>query len=654
MTIRTEADREQMFSRRALFVGAVQGTIGLTLAARMTYLSIFEQEKYKLLAEDNRVSIRLLPPRRGWVVDRNGKPIALNRPDYRLELVPEQVDDVEATLAEIMKVVPLPPEDLARIRRDIERLPGYVPIEIASNMDWATFSGVNVRLPDLPGVQPVRGFARYYPDGDAFGHLLGYVGAPTREQYLETKDPLYIFPGYRLGKDGIEKMLDDSLRGTAGARRLEVTARGRVLRDLETVNDKPGRTVKLTIDKDLQTYAARRIGEDSASVIVMDCWTGDILCMVSLPAFDPNNFSDGISRTEWKELQDDPRKPLMNKSVQSIYPPGSTFKMATGLAILGAGIGPEAGIGCGGGYNFGGHYFRCHKPSGHGGVRLQSALMQSCNVYFYHYGRAVGVDAIAAAAKRLGLGEKYDLPLPTQRKGIIPTEAWKLERYDEKWMAGETLSCAIGQGYVASNPLQLAVMTSRLASGLAVQPRLIDDGRLVPAKPLGFPAEHLALVRQGMADVVNGNSGTARSARLPIPGLTMAGKTGTAQAIGRKARPKGGEAALPWKYRNHAWFVAFAPVEAPRYAMSVFVEHGGGGSKAAAPIGRDVMTYLFEPGTAMKALEKIEEGWDLKKRERLAAQAAAAAEAQRAQAAAAQAQTAAAMMAAPPPPPRSI
>ncbi len=640
MTIRTEADREQLFSRRALFIGAVQGGIGLMLAGRMAYLSIFEQEKYKLLAEDNRVSVRLIPPRRGWIVDRHGKPLALNRPDYRLELVPEQVDDLEETLAEISRVVPLTAEDLARIRADTRKNPGYIPVEIAKSMGWEQFAAVNVRLPELAGVQPIRGFARYYPDGPAVGHLLGYVGAPTREQFLETKNPLYVFPGFRLGKDGIEKMLDEPLRGKAGARRSEVNARGRIIRDLDTIDDTPGKTVKLTIDRDLQGYAARRLGEESASVVVMDCWTGDVLCMLSMPAFDPNAFSDGISHTEWNTLHGDERHPLINKSVQGIYPPGSTFKMMTALAILEAGITPDQGVFCSGRYNFGGHAFHCHKRGGHGFVNVSSAIYQSCDTYFYHFGRMVGIDRIAAVARRFGLGEKFDLPLPTQRSGIVPDQAWKLKRYGKKWLPGETLSCSIGQGYNAVTPLQLAVMASRIASGRTVVPRLLADQRIDGAPPLELSPEQLAIVRQGMADVVNSPRGTAGRSRLPIEAVHMAGKTGTAQvrritAAERRRGGKFGGMGVPWRYRDHALFVAYAPVEAPRYAMSVIVEHGISGSGMAGPIARDIMTYLFAPEIALKSLERLEGDWAEKKAKQLAEERYRAELAARTQAAAA-------------------
>lgn len=637
MTIRTEADREHVFSRRALFIGATQGGIGLMLASRMAYLSIFEQEKYKLLAEDNRVSVRLIPPRRGWIVDRYGKPLALNRPDYRLEMVPEQVDDLEGTLAQIARVIPLTPEDLARIRADVKRLPGYMPVEVAKNMAWEQFAAVNVRLPELAGVQPIRGFARYYPDGPAVGHLLGYVGAPTREQFLETKDPLYVFPGFRLGKDGIEKVLDSDLRGKAGARRAEVTARGRIVRELSTVDDTPGDTVKLTIDRDLQAYTARRIGDESASVVVLDCVTGDVLSMVSMPAYDPNAFSDGISHNEWNELSGNDHHPLINKSVQGLYPPGSTFKMVTALAILDAGISPDVRCNCNGQYWLGSHAFHCWRKRGHGGVDMRYAITQSCDVYFYTLGRQIGIERIAAMARKLGLGQEYDLPLPTQRSGIVPDPAWKQKRYKREWLAGETLNASIGQGYTIVTPLQLAVMSARLASGRAVVPRLIG-GNHRPAPLLDIPPEHLSVIHDGMNAVVNSGRGTAGASRLRIGAIQMAGKTGSAQVrritMADRRAGRTSSDALPWKYRDHALFVAYAPVEDPRYAIGVIVEHGSHGGTAAAPIARDVMTYLFAPDVAMKTLETLEADWatDRAKREaearfraEMAARAAAAA-----------------------------
>lgn len=625
MKLTSEAAREQMFTRRTLFVGAATGGLGLLLAGRMAYLSIFEQEKYKLLAEDNRVSVRLIPPRRGWIVDRNGKPLAVNQPDYRLEMIPEQIADLEQTLADLTRLLRLPPEEVARIRDAAATQPKYLPIQVAAGISWNDFAAINVRLPDYDGVQPVRGFTRYYPDGDAVGHLLGYVGAPTREQYLAAdRDPLYLHPAFKLGKDGIEKVLDVPLRGKAGARRVEVNARGRVIRELSTVNDTPGQTVKLTIDRDLQSFAARRLGPESGSVVVLDVWTGDVLTLVSMPAFDPNTFSDGISHKEWNALMSDDHNPLINKTVQGLYPPGSTFKPVTALAALEYGISPDATVHCPGAYYLGSHRFACWRRGGHGTVNLDKSIFQSCNVYYYTRGREIGIERIANMAKRLGLGHDYEgLSLPAQREGLVPTPEWKRRRYDKEWLTGETLNTAIGQGYMLTSPLQLAVMSARIASGRSVVPRLVSGGS-TPGT-IDIDPEHLARVRYAMGLTVNGPQGTAGRSRLPIP-IQMAGKTGTAQVRALTSATRGANfKSIPWKYRDHGHFIAFAPVEEPRYAVSVVVEHGGGGSIAAAPIAKDVMTFLFAPEIAMAALERLEEGWGREAAQRAAVAAAAAA-----------------------------
>ena len=622
----TESAREQMFSRRSFVVAGAMGVVGVALTARMTWLSVFQGEKFKLLAESNRVQLRLIPPRRGWIIDRNGKPLALNTPDYRLELIPEQLTDLEATLTEIVKILPLTEEDLTRIREDVARQPKYMPVTITSGIGWQAFAELNVRLPDLPGIQPVRGFSRVYPEADRFAHLLGYVGTATAEQYQKTRDPLLIFPGFKIGKDGIEKRKDAELRGTAGANRVEVNARGRVIRELDTRSDIPGENLKLTIDRDLQSYAARRVGDASASVIVMDCETGDLLCLLSMPAFDPNVFSTRITTKLWAELQASERHPLINKSVQGLYPPGSTFKMMTALAALETGTLPTDSAYCNGKYRLGNNIWHCWRKRGHGNVAMHGALVHSCDVYFYTFGRAAGIDAIASVARRFGLGQKFDLPLPAQAAGIVPDDAWKQKRYGKPWAIAETLNTSIGQGYLITNPLQLAVMSARIASGKKVEPRLLADAPRVPPGDLGISAEHLQIIRDGMIDVVNAGGGTGKAARLKVEGIRVAGKTGSAQVkrITMADRRAGRTSSdrMPYKYRDHALFVAFAPADAPRYAVSVIVEHGSHGGTAAAPIARDVLTYIFEPERAMKTLEPLERAFAAKR-----AAAAAAAEA---------------------------
>lgn len=602
--------RRMAFSRRALLLGAGMAGTGALLAGRMAWLAVFEGETYQLRAQANRIQDRLIPPRRGWIVDRQGKPIAMNRPDYRLELRPAEVEDLDTTLVAIRAVLDIDLAEDARIRHDVRTQPSFMPVVVRQNLSWREFSACNVRLATLPGVTPVQSFSRFYPEADHFAHLVGYVGAPTPEQYREQKNPLLIYPGFRIGKDGIERFADKQLRGTAGSSRVEMTARGELVRELGTNADTPGDTLRLTIDRDLQDYAARRLGDNSASVIVMDVITGDVLCMVSMPAYDPNIFSRRVPARLWNALQKDDHTPLLNKSAMGLYPPGSTFKMVTTLAALEAGVDPADTVGCSGAYRLGNNTWHCHARRGHGGVNMHRALPLSCDTYFYVMGRKVGIDSIATMARRLGLGQEYPLPLPGQAKGIVPDKAWKQRRYGKDWREGETLNGAIGQGYIVTNPLQLAVMTARLARGREVMPRLIADGPAPQFPSLGIPDAHLALVRQGMVDVVNAGYGTARAARSPIGDVLFAGKTGTAQVrrISAAERKRGviRNEALPWKQRDHALFVAFAPADAPRYACSVIIEHGIAGGRYAAPIARDVLSFLFEPQRALAVLPPIE------------------------------------------------
>ncbi|WP_303784839.1 penicillin-binding protein 2 [Sandarakinorhabdus limnophila] len=602
--------RRMAFSRRALLLGAGMAGTGALLAGRMAWLAVFEGETYQLRAQANRIQDRLIPPRRGWIVDRQGKPIAMNSLDYRLELRPAEVEDLDTTLVAIRAVLDIDLAEDARIRDDVRTQPSFMPVVVRQNLSWREVSACNVRLATLPGVTPVQSFSRFYPEADHFAHLVGYVGAPTPEQYREQKNPLLIYPGFRIGKDGIERFADKQLRGTAGSSRVEMTARGELVRELGTNADTPGDTLRLTIDRDLQDYAARRLGDNSASVIVMDCITGDVLCMVSMPAYDPNIFSRRVPARLWNALQKDDHTPLLNKSAMGLYPPGSTFKMVTTLAALEAGVDPGDTVGCSGAYRLGNNTWHCHARRGHGGVNMHRALPLSCDTYFYVIGRKVGIDAIATMARRLGLGQEYPLPLPGQAKGIVPDKAWKQRRYGKDWREGETLNGAIGQGYIVTNPLQLAVMTARLASGREVMPRLIADGPAPQFPSLGIPDAHLALVRQGMVDVVNAGYGTARAARSPVGDVLFAGKTGTAQVrrISADERKRGviRNEALPWKQRDHALFVAFAPADAPRYACSVIIEHGIAGGRYAAPIARDVLSFLFEPQRALAVLPPIE------------------------------------------------
>ncbi len=607
----TPAHQSLAFSRRMLLVTGAQIAFGTLLIGRLAYLSISQNEHYRLLAEDNRVQLLIVPPRRGWIVDRNGKAIAINRSDFRIDLIPEQVEGPKRTLQVLAKLLELGPDDVDRIIREMKDARGYKPVQVAENVPYEKYAAVTVRLPELPGVQPMRGFSRFYPAGPAVGHLVGYVGAASAEEYEKEKNPLLITPGFKIGKEGLEETLEDRLRGVPGGQRVELTARGKLVRELEPKPDRSGNTVQLAIDAELQEFAARRIGEESGACVILDCLTGDILALVSMPAYDPNSFSDGIGRTEWRMLSEDPRKPLLNKVLNSLYPPGSTIKPMGAMALQLHGVDPTDRIHCPGGYRLGNRFFRC--LGRHGSVDMHRAIAKSCNTYFYAMGHRVGYDRIAPTARQLGLGEKFDLPVVSQSYGTVPDSAWKARRYQDSpklierpdWTASDTLNASIGQGYLIVNPLQLAVMAGRIASGRDIAPRLLGAHKDA-APPLALDPGHLAVVRRAMWEVVNGD-GTAGASRLPLEGVEMCGKTGTAQVrrIAAGQRGQGGER----RYRDHGLFVFFAPFDNPRYAGAVVIEHGMGGSRAAAPVAKDVLTFLYDRDKAMASLGALEEQW---------------------------------------------
>lgn len=610
----TQATLQNRFERRAVVIGAVQGGVGLLLAGRMAYLSIAENEKYKMEAESNRVNLALIPPRRGWILDRNGAPLASNKADFRVDIIPDRMQDAAREIDTLGQLLRLTPIEIQDLKDKIEDAKGWQPIEVASGLDWDRFAAVSVRLPDLPGVVPQRGYSRFYPTGPSVGHLIGYVGAASAKEYEKERIPLLVTPGFKLGKDGIEQQFDKVLRGQPGARRMEVTASGRIVRDLETREDVQGKSINLTIDGPLQDYAARRIGLESGSVVVIDCLTGDLLCMASMPSFDPNSFSDGIGRIEWKMLSDDDHVPLRNKVLKGLYPPGSTVKPMVSMAFLEAGLDPHATTFCGGGLRVGNRVFHCWNRRGHGTVDMAKGIYQSCDVYFYHFAQQLGMDVIAPMARRLGMGQEFPLPVASQFYGTVPDPAWKMKKYGRGWQPFDTVNATIGQGYMLASPLQLAVMAGRLATGNKLMPRLLLGDDKPKLESMNFHGDHVQIIQNAMNEVVNGH-GTAGRAKLPIPDVLMAGKTGTAQVVSLSVSSgKGG----PWKYRDHGLFIFFAPFDNPRYAGAVVIEHGGG-SSSAYPIARDVTTFLFNPQIALEKLYEMEKQWGGTPQQRMAA-----------------------------------
>ena len=609
------------FDRRSFVMGAVGGGVGLLLAGRMAWIAVAENERYELESESNRVNLTLIPPRRGWLLDRNGAPLASNRADFRVDIIPERLNDPDRQLALLGELLRFDPAELTDLKDRVAAARGFQPVEVASGLGYDQFAAISVRLPELPGVVPQRGYSRYYPTGPAVGHLIGYVGTPSSEEYDETPDPLLLTPGYKIGKDGMEKQFEQTLRGIPGARRVEVTSGGRIVRDLETREDVQGDPVKLTIDGPLQDYAARRIGLESGSVVVMDIESGDLLCMASMPSFDPNSFSDGIGRVEYKMLRDDERVPLRNKVLKGLYPPGSTVKPMVSMAFLRQGLSPKDTVVCRGGLRVGNRFFRCWKRGGHGVVDMAKGIYQSCDVYFYHFAQQIGMDPIAATCRNYGMGQEFDIPVTSQFYGTVPDPRWKVEKYEREWQPFDTVNATIGQGYMLASPLQLAISAARLASAEMVQPRLVASALKPRFEPMGFSEEYKRYIRQAMSDVVNG-PGTAGRGRLPLENVQMAGKTGTAQVVGLNISD--GRSG-PWKYRDHGLFIFFAPFDKPKYAGAVVIEHGGG-SGAAYPIARDVMTFLFDPEKGIEALAALEEQWGGTAQQRLTRRYAAFAE----------------------------
>jgi penicillin-binding protein 2 len=599
----TAAHQSLAFSRRMLLVGGAQVALGAALVARLGYLSVSQNEHYRLLSESNRVQLIPVPPRRGWIIDRNGKPIAINRSSFRVDIIPQQLADGPRVVRELAQILGLPPEEIDRIQKDLEASRGFQPVAVADNIPYEKYAAITVRIQELPGVSATRGFSRFYPDGPAVAHLVGYVGTASAKEYeAEDKNPLLLVPGVKIGKDGLEKSFESILRGQPGGQRVELTARGKLIRELDPKPDRSGRTVKLTIDQGLQLYVARRMGDQSGALVAMDVATGGMLAFVSMPAYDPNSFSDGIGRTEWRMLSQDDHIPLLNKVTLGLYPSGSTIKPAMALAFLKQGIDPKRRVHCAGGWQIGNRYFRCDAV--HGSMDMHSAIERSCNTYFWATGLITDPGQTTEMVNYLGYGQKFDLPIPGQRYGTMPNPEWLKKKYNREWQGYDSANTSIGQGYVLVNPMQLAVMPARLASGKLLQPSLLATARPQQSRGLDVDPTHLEIVRKAMTAVVNGH-GTGVGSKLPLDGVQMAGKTGTAQVFRLGSRGHQSN----WALRDHALFIAFAPAEAPRYAMGCIIEHGGFGASAAAPIVRDSMTYLFDQQKAMEALAPLEQQW---------------------------------------------
>lgn len=620
-----DQDRLRIFTRRAILLGGGKLALVSALFARMYYLQVMESARYRMLAEDNRINLRLLAPPRGRIVDRYGSILAYNRQQYRVSIVAEQTPSVANTLDRLSALLPITEYERRRIERDVKRKRRFVPVTVRENLEWEEVARIELHIPDLPGVVIDTGQTRFYPLEEMGSHFVGYVAAVSEGELSGSDDPLLELPDFRIGKSGIEREADRRLRGRAGSTEVEVNALGRVIRVLSRTEGQGGDEVQLAIDADLQTFAYDRFGEQVGAAAVVDVENGDVLALVSTPGFDPNAFNKGLSGEQWRGLLNNEHTPLTNKAVAGQYSPGSTFKTMVALAALEAGaITPDHRVSCIGHTELGNVRFHCWKKGGHGSLDLVQAMVNSCDIYFYEVARRVGVDKIAAMCRRFGLGAPTGLDMPGEKGGLVPTRSWKLAARRQAWTGGDTYVLGIGQGYILTTPLQLAVMTARIANGgRVVKPRLIKsyrsgapagdddaavgphavafdlDGDGSPELPsIGIDPAYISVVQRGMDLVVNQPGGTAYRSRIPNPAFRMAGKTGTSQVkritMAERARGVIKTEDRPWRDRDNALFIGFAPVDRPKYAIAVVVEHGGGGAAVAGPMARDILEVALK------------------------------------------------------------
>lgn len=593
-------DKGKVLLSRTMFLVIANLLLLFMLIGRLYYLQVIEAHKYKTLADENRISTRMLLPVRGEIFDRNGVALAINEQSLSALIIAEQTLSVDKTLNEFKKYIDLSAKEEKKIRDNIKNHRKFIPVKLKDNLSWEEVATLQLNAATLPGIVIDEGLNRFYPFGEYMSHFLGYVASVDEKE--KRDDPLTMLPGFKMGKLGLEKFFENKLRGVGGNVKLEVNAYGRIMKEIERTKGQEGQSLTLTIDSVLQQYAQDIFGLHSGAAIVLDVHSGEILAFVSVPSFDPNLFTKGISYEEWNKLLYNEKKPLINKVIAGRYSPGSTFKIAVALAALeNKVITKDNTFNCSGAMPLGNHVFHCWKHSGHGKQNMVDAIKNSCDIYFYEVAMLLGIEKIADMARKLGLGNVTGVSLYNEQKGLIPDQEWKMKKYKESWQQGETVIVGIGQGYVQTTPLQLAVMTARVANGgYAVTPSFIklslkDKGKI---KKLPISYENLEIVKKGMFEVVNGERGTAVASAFNLNGIKMSGKTGTTQVrrISMKERQDGiiKDEDLPWNLRNHALFVGFAPHDKPKYAVAVVVEHGSSGSGVAAPIASKILQKALE------------------------------------------------------------
>tara|TARA_B110000008_G_scaffold279658_1_gene327783 strand:- start:2659 stop:4584 length:1926 start_codon:yes stop_codon:yes gene_type:complete len=616
-------NKAALISRRMFILSTLKIAVFIGIVSRLFYLQISENIKYRSLSDKNRLREWKIAPQRGIIEDYFGNKIAKNKQVFELHMIPEDVPDLETLFFKLARIINFNENDKRNILRKLKKRKPWEPIIISDNLSWRDFSRLNIYLHEVQGIKPVVALAREYTESGASSHIIGYVSEISAKDLKNSELLREInIPGLKTGKSGLEKNLNESMIGTPGTQRFEVNAYGKRIKELKLVQGISGQNFRVTLDQEVQQYISKLMEGKSGSVCVMDIYTGDVVAMVSNPTFDPNKFVHGISTSDWNNLIENKRKPLINKSVSGLYPPGSTIKPIVALSALENDvISSKLVIQCTGSIERYGQKYHCWKKKGHGFMTLRNAIKQSCDTYFYEVARRLGVDRLSVTAEKFGLGKKVLEFLSEEKSGVVPNTKWKLKYIGKNWYLGETLITGIGQGYFQTTPLQLCLMMAQLANGgYKIKPRIVDDRYalqpiidawrqefFIQNNNLDLPnpnleklyrnKENIKLVLDAMYGATNEPQGTSYRSRLTKPGYIYAGKTGTSQVRAISAEQRELELKnkdLPYEQRDHALFTAFAPYKNPRYAISIVIEHGGAGSSGAAPIAKKVIKKVLD------------------------------------------------------------
>jgi penicillin-binding protein 2 len=586
--INQDIEKNNLFTRRAFLIAS--GKFGLlsTLLARLYYMEVIKSDEYKVLSDKNHINLLMVPPLRGHILDRQGKQIAINKSNYRLMLDKKESKDYITSVSSLFLLLNTPEEDAKFILQRIGKSSPRLPIQIFDHLSWQEVSLIEENIVNMPGIFIETGQVRFYPYNYITSHIIGHTGILNEEEKAEYE--LENIGDFHLGKRSIEKYYNSVLMGTFGVKKMEVNAHGLYIREIDATPAIPGEELELSINIDLQSFVASRLDKRGSAAVIMNVKNGEILSMVSTPGFEPNNFVQGVSKTYWNSLLQDENKPLINKAINGCYPPGSTFKLIVMLAALEAGLDPNHTVDCFGYTMVGNRKFRCASKDGHGKLNMRTAIQRSCNCYMYNVAKIIGVDKIINMASKMGIGQITNIDLPDESTGFLPNKKWKKRNLRQEWSLGDTMNTAIGQGYILTTPLQMANFAAAIANGGILYPPSIKKNTGRTGIDLAIPAKHLEVIREGMFMASNVPGGTAYRSRSYAEGFEIAGKTGTSQVVGKKSDSQNLSLdSTPWNRRNHGIFVGFGPFYDPTYACAVLVEHGGDGSKLAAPIGRDIL-----------------------------------------------------------------